>query len=235
MTPEFLYSLPSLLVALADRPSRYALYAARNPEASRAYVAGREVPPWGLVRTMLRDLAVSEGAPDAAASEVARAQALHQAATAAALAVPRPAAPGAAWSPFAPQARSDARPAEREPARGPRGARFAGATVEDPGARPDPARTRGGGTGRRTARGPASRERRTARRPRRPPCPRAPAQPPRGERGSPEPRRQKRPRSPRAIRAGRRRPGRQPRGWSGCGERQWRGLPAAERRRGRAR
>ncbi|NUS13668.1 MAG: hypothetical protein HOY69_20065, partial [Streptomyces sp.] len=91
MTPEFLYYFRSMLAALGDRPGWYAVYAERDPEAARAHEDGREVPPWDVVRTVLRDLALDAGAPDADPAETARAHALHGAALAA-----EDTAPGAA-------------------------------------------------------------------------------------------------------------------------------------------
>ncbi|NJP45498.1 flagellar biosynthesis protein FlhF [Actinacidiphila epipremni] len=143
MTPEFLYYFRSLLAALGDRPGRYALWAARNPDAARAYAAGHEVVPWPLVRTMLRDLAVAGGAPDAPAGEIARAQALHEAAAAAAAAHRPPAPAGERRRPEPGPAGEGVPQPRREPVAGPppaaepgsavrrpRGARFAGAPVE---------------------------------------------------------------------------------------------------------
>ncbi|WP_052397301.1 hypothetical protein [Streptomyces sp. NRRL F-5123] len=80
MTPEFLHCFRSLLTALGDRPGWYAEYARRDPDAARAHVTGHEVPPWDVVRTVLRDLARNAGASDAGPADIGRIHALHAAA-----------------------------------------------------------------------------------------------------------------------------------------------------------
>lgn len=83
MTPEFLHCFRSLLTALGDRPGWYAEYARRDADAARAHVTGHEVPPWDVVRTVLRDLARNAGASDAGPADVGRVHGLHAAAVAA--------------------------------------------------------------------------------------------------------------------------------------------------------
>lgn len=83
LTPEFLHCFRSLLTGLGDRPGWYAEYARRDPDAARAHETGHEVPPWDVVRTVLRDLARNAGAPDAGPADVAGVHALHSAAVAA--------------------------------------------------------------------------------------------------------------------------------------------------------
>ncbi|SHM58720.1 hypothetical protein [Actinacidiphila paucisporea] len=91
MTADFTYYFRSLVAALGERPGWYGLYAQREPGAARDHETGREIPPWDVVRTILRDLAVNSGAGDIDPSIAARAYALHRAALAA-----EDAAPGAA-------------------------------------------------------------------------------------------------------------------------------------------
>jgi hypothetical protein len=88
---EFSYYFRSLLSALGDRPGWYGAFARRDPEAAADYGSGRRLPPWDVVRTVLRDVAVNAGAQDADPAEAGRAYALHRAAAAA-----EDAAPGAA-------------------------------------------------------------------------------------------------------------------------------------------
>ncbi|MGW5353897.1 hypothetical protein ACWERV_25685, partial [Streptomyces sp. NPDC004031] len=83
MTPEFLHCFRSLLAALGERPGWYAEYARRDPDAARAHETGHEVPPWDVVRTILRDLARNAGASDAGPADVGRVHTLHAAAVAA--------------------------------------------------------------------------------------------------------------------------------------------------------
>ncbi|MFI0899242.1 hypothetical protein [Streptomyces sp. NPDC020983] len=83
MTPEFLHCFRSMIHALGDRPGWYAEYARRDPDAARAHETGHEVPPWDVVRTVLRDLARNAGASDAGPADVGRVHVLHGAAVAA--------------------------------------------------------------------------------------------------------------------------------------------------------
>ncbi|SEG13257.1 hypothetical protein SAMN05216223_103343 [Actinacidiphila yanglinensis] len=83
MAGEFAYYYRSLLAALGERPGWYGVFAERDPEAAAAYSSGRQVPPWDVVRTMLRDVAANAGAADTDPAEAGRAYALHRAATAA--------------------------------------------------------------------------------------------------------------------------------------------------------
>ncbi|CAG6396177.1 hypothetical protein [Actinacidiphila cocklensis] len=77
MTADFANYFRSLVAALGERPGWYGLYAARDPEA------GRGIPPWDVVRTVLRDLAVNAGVEDVDPAEAGRAYALYRAALAA--------------------------------------------------------------------------------------------------------------------------------------------------------
>ncbi|WP_329173557.1 hypothetical protein [Streptomyces sp. NBC_01477] len=88
MAAEFTYYFRSLVAALGERPGWYGLYAQREPGAARAHETGLEVPPWDVVRTVLRDLAVNSGAGDVDPGEAGRAYALHRAALAAEDAAP---------------------------------------------------------------------------------------------------------------------------------------------------
>jgi hypothetical protein len=88
---DFTFWFRSLVTALGERPGWYGVYAQRDPGAARAHESGREIPPWDVVRTALRDLAVNAGAGDVDPAEAGRAYALHRAALAA-----EDAAPGAA-------------------------------------------------------------------------------------------------------------------------------------------
>ncbi|WP_327288119.1 hypothetical protein [Streptomyces sp. NBC_01198] len=88
MTADFTYYFRSLVAALGDRPGWYGLYAQREPAAARDHESGRETPPWDVVRTVLRDLAVNSGAEDIDPGEAGRVFALHRAALAAEDAAP---------------------------------------------------------------------------------------------------------------------------------------------------
>ncbi|WP_190098496.1 hypothetical protein [Streptomyces griseoflavus] len=74
------------LRALLARVDRYdgwcPVFWQRDPEGMRAWVEGREPPPWDMVEALLHDLAAAHG-PAAAEAEVPRARALHTAALAA--------------------------------------------------------------------------------------------------------------------------------------------------------
>ncbi|MEW1866414.1 hypothetical protein AB0399_39600, partial [Streptomyces sp. NPDC088194] len=83
MAAEFTYYFRSLLAALGRQPGWYGVFAEREPDAAAAYGSGRRLPPWDVVRTVLRDVAANGGAGDADPAEVGRAYALHRAAAAA--------------------------------------------------------------------------------------------------------------------------------------------------------
>ncbi|WP_202236912.1 hypothetical protein [Actinacidiphila reveromycinica] len=88
MAAEFAYYFRSLLAALGERPGWYGVFAQRHPEDAAAYGSGRRLPPWDVVRTVLRDVAVNGGAADADPGEAGRAYALHRAAVVAEDALP---------------------------------------------------------------------------------------------------------------------------------------------------
>ena len=71
-------------------PAGTGVFAATGARRRPRLRAGREIPPWDVVRTVLRDVAVNSGAGDVDPGEAGRAYALHRAALAA-----EDAAPGA--------------------------------------------------------------------------------------------------------------------------------------------
>ncbi|MEG8278266.1 hypothetical protein [Streptomyces sp. AHA2] len=76
---EFANHLDGLLARLDPSGGWCAVFWRRDPEAMRACLDGREVPPWDVVDSLLSDLAAGHG-PGAAARETARMRALHTAA-----------------------------------------------------------------------------------------------------------------------------------------------------------
>ncbi|MBT1090888.1 hypothetical protein [Streptomyces sp. Tu102] len=79
---EFVNYLDGLTARLDQGGGWCAVFWQRDPEGMRACLAGREVPPWDVVESLLQDLAGQYG-PGGAGPETERARALHAAALAA--------------------------------------------------------------------------------------------------------------------------------------------------------
>ncbi|RSN72197.1 hypothetical protein DMH26_44130, partial [Streptomyces sp. WAC 05379] len=79
---EFVNYLDGLTARLDQGGGWCAVFWQRDPEGMRACLAGREVPPWDVVESLLQDLAGQYG-PGGAGPEPERARALHAAALAA--------------------------------------------------------------------------------------------------------------------------------------------------------
>ncbi|MGW4435616.1 hypothetical protein ACWELO_07615 [Streptomyces sp. NPDC004596] len=84
---EFADYLDGLLGRLDRDGGWCAVFRQRDPEGMRAFLHGREVPPWDVLESLLQDLAVADG-PAVAAAERERARALHMAAVSAYDALP---------------------------------------------------------------------------------------------------------------------------------------------------
>ncbi|MFG2268750.1 hypothetical protein ACGFNY_03145 [Streptomyces chartreusis] len=79
---EFVNYLDGLAARLDQSGGWCGVFWQRDPEGMRACLAGREVPPWDVVESLLQDLAGQYG-PGGAGPETERARALHAAALAA--------------------------------------------------------------------------------------------------------------------------------------------------------
>ena len=79
---EFVNYLDGLTARLDQGGGWCGVFWQRDPEGMRACLAGREVPPWDVVESLLQDLAGQYG-PGGAGPETERARALHAAALAA--------------------------------------------------------------------------------------------------------------------------------------------------------
>ncbi|MGW4870721.1 hypothetical protein [Streptomyces chartreusis] len=79
---EFVNYLDGLAARLDQGGGWCGVFWQRDPEGMRACLAGREVPPWDVVESLLQDLAAQYG-PGGAGPETERARALHAAALAA--------------------------------------------------------------------------------------------------------------------------------------------------------
>ncbi|MGW4751679.1 hypothetical protein [Streptomyces chartreusis] len=79
---EFVNYLDGLAARLDQGGGWCGVFWQRDPEGMRACLAGREVPPWDVVESLLQDLAGQYG-PGGAGPETERARALHAAALAA--------------------------------------------------------------------------------------------------------------------------------------------------------
>ncbi|NUP20535.1 MAG: hypothetical protein HOZ81_31530 [Streptomyces sp.] len=79
---EFVNYLDSLLARLDQGGGWCGVFWQRDPEGMQACLAGREVPPWDVLESLLHDLAAQYG-PGGAGPETERARALHTAALAA--------------------------------------------------------------------------------------------------------------------------------------------------------
>ncbi|WP_030252734.1 hypothetical protein [Streptomyces violens] len=79
---EFAHFLRGLTEALDETGGWYGVFLQRDPEGVRAWLEGREVPPWDVVESLLHDLSGRCGA-QAAAEAGTRARRLHGAAVAA--------------------------------------------------------------------------------------------------------------------------------------------------------
>lgn len=79
---EFTDFLRDLLARLDRSGGWCAVFWQRDPDGMRACLAGREVPPWDVVESLLQDLAAAHG-PGAAGAGTGRARSLHAAAVAA--------------------------------------------------------------------------------------------------------------------------------------------------------
>ena len=79
---EFVDYLDGLVARLDQGGGWCGVFWQRDPEGMQACLAGREVPPWDVVESLLHDLAAQYG-PGGAGPETERARALHTAALAA--------------------------------------------------------------------------------------------------------------------------------------------------------
>ncbi|MER7398264.1 hypothetical protein ABT381_22465, partial [Streptomyces sp. NPDC000151] len=75
---EFAYFLRTLTEALDATEGWYGVFLQRDPAGLRAFLEGREVPPWDVVQSLLDDLAGRRGA-QAAGEAGACARQLHAA------------------------------------------------------------------------------------------------------------------------------------------------------------